>query len=127
MQGVRNAICDRRACRAADQKTGSKVFWRRLNASGAFSFIKKPGNEAQASGQRISAAQNSCMADLTDEIETNAANPKKVLSDGLLTEEHGLQDMIAADRYLRQQASSAATTNGQLPLQLFKFKPPGTV
>ena len=67
------------------------------------------------------------MADLTDDIETNAANPKKVLSDGLLTEEHGLQDMIAADRYLRQQASSAATTNGQLPIQLFKFKPPGAV
>jgi hypothetical protein len=67
------------------------------------------------------------MADLTDDIETAAENPKKVLSDGLLTEEHGLQDMIAADRYLRQQASAAATANGQLPIQLFKFKPPGTV
>jgi hypothetical protein len=67
------------------------------------------------------------MADLTDDIETAGENPKKVLSDGMLTEEHGLKDLIAADKHLRHQAAETGVAAGKLPIQLFKFKPPGSV
>lgn len=67
------------------------------------------------------------MADLTDDIETNAAQPKKVLTDGLLTEEHSLKDQIEADRYLKQQQAADEIANGKLPIQMFVFKPPGSV
>jgi len=40
------------------------------------------------------------VADLSDDIETSAAGPKKVATDGVSTEEHALKDLIEADRYL---------------------------
>lgn len=67
------------------------------------------------------------MADLTPDIETAAAQPKVVSVDGLRTEEHSLQDQIAADKYLKEDAAADAIANGKLPVQLFKFKPPGAV
>lgn len=76
------------------------------------------------SGRRVNSSR---MADLTDDIEELAANPKKIWTDGLLVEEHSLKDQIAADKYLRQQGASTDSAAGKLPIQLFKIKPPGSV
>lgn len=67
------------------------------------------------------------MADLTDDIETSAAAPRKTMTDGLLSEDHSLPDQIAADKYLRSQTAAGELANGKLPIQMFVFKPPGSV
>ena len=64
------------------------------------------------------------MADLSDDIETSAAGPKKVATDGVSTEEHALKDLIEADRYLAAKAASRSNGRG---LHLTKLNAPGTV
>lgn len=60
--------------------------------------------------------------DLKDVIQENAAGPKKAQGDAGSVEQHGLQDQIAADRYLASKRAVASKTKG---LQLSKLVPPG--
>ena len=48
------------------------------------------------------------MADLSTQIETNAAGPKKARSDEGECEQHPLKDQIEADRYLNNKNASKA-------------------
>ena len=66
------------------------------------------------------------MADLASQIETDSGQPKAISTDGLRTEEHSLPDQIAADRYLKEDAAAKELKNGKLPLQMFRFQPPGS-
>jgi hypothetical protein len=62
------------------------------------------------------------MADLTDEIEENAAAPKRVAIDGVSVDEHSLPDQIDADRYLKGQTAASKPHAG---LRFVKLIPPG--
>lgn len=48
------------------------------------------------------------MADLSANIETNAAAPKRVKTDEGEFEQHSLKDQIEADRYLNSKKASKA-------------------
>jgi hypothetical protein len=58
---------------------------------------------------------------IEDTIETNAAQPKRVISDGTTVEQHGLPDQIAADKYLRAKTAAAKG----IGLRLVKLVPGG--
>ncbi len=60
--------------------------------------------------------------DLQDTIEQNAQGPKKAQGDAGSVEQHGLQDQIAADKYLASKRAMKSRTKG---LQLTKLVPPG--
>lgn len=48
------------------------------------------------------------MADLSSQIETNAAGPKKAKSDEGEFEQHSLSEQIEADRYLNNRGAARA-------------------
>jgi|14BtaG_2_1085337.scaffolds.fasta_scaffold105634_1 hypothetical protein len=48
------------------------------------------------------------MADLSSQIETNAAGPKKAKSDEGEFEQHSLKEQIEADRYLNNRGAARA-------------------
>ena len=60
------------------------------------------------------------MADLSTQIETNAAGPKKARSDEGEFEQHPLKDQIEADRYLNNKNASTAKGFG---LRVVRAKP----
>jgi len=60
--------------------------------------------------------------DLTDTIASNAAQPRKASGDSGSVENHSLDDLIKADRYLKSE--SAATGTG-LGIKRTKIVPPG--
>ena len=62
--------------------------------------------------------------DLHDAIVDSAKGPKRVKGDSAEVEQHDLDDLIAADKYL---ASKAAATSKGLGIRLTKTIPPGTV
>lgn len=62
------------------------------------------------------------MSDLSEQIENNAAQPKKVTIQGNSAEQHSLQDQIEADKYL---ASKAAAQSSNLGLRRKKISYPG--
>jgi hypothetical protein len=64
------------------------------------------------------------MPDLSDDIETNAANPKRVTVAGETAEQQPLPDQIEADKYLKRNTAAARTG---LPIRLGKIRPPGAV
>ncbi|OHB50502.1 MAG: hypothetical protein A2Y10_18055 [Planctomycetes bacterium GWF2_41_51] len=64
------------------------------------------------------------MSDLNSNIETNAAAPAKVTSDGCSVEQHSLAEQIAADRYLKSQQ---ATKSKGLGIKFTKFNASGSV
>lgn len=68
------------------------------------------------------------MADTPDTLDTsikdNAAGPKKATGDSGTVEQHGLQDQIAADKYLESKKASRAKGLG---IKLAKISPGGTV
>lgn len=64
------------------------------------------------------------MADLSTQIETNAAAPRVAEQDQTRAEQHPLPDQIEADRYL---AAKNATRKSGLGILLGRFKPPGAV
>lgn len=64
------------------------------------------------------------MADLSDDIETNAGGPKKVTVDGNSAEQHALKDQIEADRYLKSQDAMTSPKRG---ISLARFRHQGTV
>lgn len=63
------------------------------------------------------------MTELIDSIEANAAKPKRIQIDGNSTEQHPLQDQIAADQYVRERRASSRST---LPIRTTKIRPDGT-
>lgn len=64
------------------------------------------------------------MSDLSDDIAEVAAGPKQTNVDGTSTTEHGLGEMIEADRYLKERT---AGSRSRLPIRITRSKPPGTV
>ena len=64
------------------------------------------------------------MADeLQDKIRENAAGPKKAAGDAGSVEQHGLQEQVEADRYLKNQQATQRKNRG---LRFNKLVPPGT-
>lgn len=63
------------------------------------------------------------MADLSTRIEEAAADPKRMTTDAGSVEEHDLDKLIEADKYLKQQAVAKAPHRR---LRYGKFIPPGT-
>lgn len=62
------------------------------------------------------------MADLSEQIEDAAGEPKRVTIDGQTAEGHPIKDLIEADRYLAQRTAAGRTG---LPFRLARFRPPG--
>ena len=62
------------------------------------------------------------MTDLTDTIETNAAQPQKVHADGMTVEQHSLKDQIEADKH---RSAKAAARTKNLGLRFTSIVPPG--
>lgn len=61
---------------------------------------------------------------LSELIKQAADNPRKVAADGLNVEQHSIDDLIKADRYLAAKTTAAA---GRLGIQTRKINPPGSV
>jgi hypothetical protein len=61
---------------------------------------------------------------LDNTIKTNAEGPAKASGDAGSVEQHGLQDQIAADKYLE---SKKASRGKGLGIKLAKLSPGGTV
>jgi len=62
--------------------------------------------------------------ELDNSIKENAAGPRKAGGDSGSIEQHGLQDQIAADKYLE---SKKASRSKGLGVKLAKISPGGTV
>ena len=60
---------------------------------------------------------------LDNQIKQNAAGPRRASGDSGSVEQHGLQDQIAADKYL--ESKKAMRTKG-LGIKLAKISPGGT-
>ena len=63
------------------------------------------------------------MSDLTDTIIDIANSPKEIKGDMGEIVEHDLDDLIKADRYLKNQTAVA----GRIPLRLAKISPGSAV
>lgn len=63
------------------------------------------------------------MADNSDNINTNAQNPKRVTVDGNSAEQFSIAEQIEADRYAK---SNAAVKSKKRGLNTAKLSPPGT-
>lgn len=59
-----------------------------------------------------------------EQIETNAAKPRRMQADGQLVEQHSIPDQIAADRHAKSTAAAKSRGRGII---LTKLEPPGTV
>jgi len=64
------------------------------------------------------------MSELTETIEENGAQPKRVTVDGNSAEQHSLKEQIEADRYLKAQAAANTPRRG---LIFTRFRHQGTV
>ena len=62
--------------------------------------------------------------EIDNAIKENAAGPRRASGDSGSVEQHGLQDQIAADRYLE---SKKASRSKGLGIKLAKIAPGGTV
>lgn len=68
------------------------------------------------------------MADLSAEIESAISSPQSATVDGRSATARSIADLIAADRYLRENAASENTAPGRrLGISFFKTRPPGAV
>lgn len=65
------------------------------------------------------------MSDLSDSIETAAAEPRKASGDSGSVEAHSLPDQIAADQYVQSNAAVANTSSRGIRFN--KIVPPGSV
>lgn len=63
--------------------------------------------------------------DLENTIETVATQPKKVVGDAGVFEQHSLPDLIAADKHLA--AKNAMNSSIGIGIKMMRIKPPGTV
>lgn len=76
------------------------------------------------SGSETSAAQNASMADLSDQIETQATKNKTVKTDGVEVTRRSISEQIEADRYLAEKA--ATSDMGATVKNMFsRIVPPG--
>lgn len=64
------------------------------------------------------------MADLSNDIETNAVAPKRVKTDEGEFDQHSLKEQIEADRYLQGKAASRASGFG---LRVARVKSPSAL
>jgi len=58
-------------------------------------------------------------------IRDNLAGPRRAQGDSGSVEQHSLQDMIAADKYLAQKAAASRTRG--LPFRVTRIIPPGSI
>lgn len=63
------------------------------------------------------------MADLSEQITSTAAAPKRTNVDGAEVEEHSLKDLVEADKHL---AAKQAAAKPHRALRFAKLSPPGT-
>ena len=63
------------------------------------------------------------MADLSDQIEADAAKPQSATVDGNTVTRNSLRDLIAADEYLKANDAASSEKRGFL---FQRMKPPGT-
>lgn len=63
------------------------------------------------------------MADLSDQIESDAAKPQSATIDGNSVNARSLAELIAADEYLKANEAVASTKRG---LVFQRMQPPGT-
>ena len=63
-------------------------------------------------------------SEIDNSIKENAAGPRRASGDSGSVEQHGLQDQIAADKYLESKKASRAKGLG---IKLAKIAPGGTV
>jgi len=64
------------------------------------------------------------MADLSEQIETNAGQPQSTTFDGLANQNRPLHDLIEADKHLK---SNAAASNPARALRFAKIVSPAAV
>jgi len=62
--------------------------------------------------------------EIDNSIKTNASGPRRASGDSGSVEQHGLNDQIAADKYLESKKASRAKGLG---IKLAKISPGGTV
>lgn len=67
------------------------------------------------------------MPDLSETIETVAAGPAEVVSDGTSVTSQSLPDLIEADRYLKQQSALGSAGSAWNCLRPARVVPPGAV
>lgn len=65
------------------------------------------------------------MADLTERIEEVAAGPASASVGDRSSTAQSLPDLVAADKYLKQQEAQAAVTNPVQHIRRVKIVPPG--
>jgi hypothetical protein len=67
----------------------------------------------------------SCPDDIAADaaLDAAASGPKRVATDGMEVEQHGLKDLIAADQYRR---AKCATRKAHRGLRFTRLVPPGT-
>lgn len=64
------------------------------------------------------------MADISDTIETVAAQPRKVEVDNQIVEAHDLDQLIKADQYLKSKDAAGKKTSG---IRFVKLSQPSSV
>lgn len=62
------------------------------------------------------------MSDISDALQSKALEPASMSVDGQTVSQRSIADLIAADKY---QRSVAATAAGRLPFSMRKLVPPG--
>jgi len=67
--------------------------------------------------------QRTMATDLTPTISDNAAGPRRAQGDAGSVEQHGLKDIVDADRYL---ASKEAAKRADRGIRISRLIPPGT-
>lgn len=67
-------------------------------------------------------ADETITSTIADAIKANASGPAKAAGDSFSTEQHSLQDQIAADRYL---ASKRAANQPLRGMRVSRIVPPG--
>ena len=86
-------------------------------------FFQRDVNVARIT--KIDSEKNESLeSTLNDALLENARGPKRVQGDAGSVEQHSLQDLIAAERFL--QSKKAAASHG-LGIRFIKISPDGTV
>lgn len=62
--------------------------------------------------------------DLSDEILDAAQKPAEASSPGFRARQHGLDELIKADKYLRSRNATASGIGNGLGIRMNKLKPP---
>jgi len=57
---------------------------------------------------------------ISDNLESNASDPKSAAADGVSASQHSLREQIEADRYLKERGNRSKSS---LPIRMMKVKP----